>query len=77
MKTKNPVGILDLRHQPDHITPKNFQQFQDYGTDPDNARLFLLLIRRREMEILSDGNKVLEVKVILIFNIVYSLLFED
>ena len=22
MKTKSPIEILDLRHQPDHITPK-------------------------------------------------------
>ena len=21
MKTKNPIEIIDLRHQPDHITP--------------------------------------------------------
>ena len=22
METKYPIGIIDLRHQPDHITPK-------------------------------------------------------
>ena len=40
------------------------QLFQEYGTDLDNARLFIILIRRREIELLSDGNKFLEVKVI-------------
>ena len=40
------------------------QLFQEYGTDPNNARLFLLLIRRREIELISDGNKLVEVKVI-------------
>ena len=40
MKTKNPFKITDLRHQADHITAKKFQLFQEYGTDPDNARLF-------------------------------------
>ena len=55
---------MDLRHQPYQITPKTFQLFQKYDTDPDNARLFLFLIRRREIELISDGNKLIEVKVI-------------
>ena len=64
MKTKYPIEIMDLRHQPDHITPKKIQLIQEYGADPDNARLFLILIRRREIELLSDVNKLIEVKVI-------------
>ena len=64
MKTKHPFGIFDLRHQTDHITPKKIQIFHDYGTEPDNARLFLMLIRRGETELISDGNKLIEVKVI-------------
>ena len=64
METKYPIGIIDLRHQPDHITPRKIQLFQEYGADPDNARLFLNLIRRREIELISDGNKLIEVKVI-------------
>ena len=49
MKTKYPIEIKDLRHQPDHITPKKIQLFEEYGTDPDNGRLFLILIRCREI----------------------------
>ena len=64
MKTINPIEIIDLRHQPDHITPKKIQPFREYGTDPDNARLFVILIRRREIELISDGNKLIEVKII-------------
>ena len=64
MKTKYPIEIIDLRHQTDHITPKKIQLFQEYGDNPDNARLFLILIRRREIELISDGNKLIEVKVI-------------
>ena len=64
MKTKYPIEIIDLRHQSDHITPKKIQLFHEYGTDPDNARLFLILIRRREIELISDGNKLIEIKVI-------------
>ena len=64
MKTKYPIETIDLRHQPDQITPKNIQLFQEYGTDPDKARILVILIRRREIEIISDGNKLIEVEVI-------------
>ena len=36
-KTKYPIEIIDLRHLPDHITPKKIQLFQEYSTDADNA----------------------------------------
>ena len=29
MKTKYPTEIIDLRHQPDHITPKKIQEFKE------------------------------------------------
>ena len=64
MKTKYPIEILDLRHQSDHIEPKKIQLFLKYGTDPDNASMFVILIRRREIELISDGNKLIEVKFI-------------
>ena len=63
MKTKNSLEIIGLRHQPDHKIPKKIQLFQEYGTDPNNARLFLILIRRRGIEMISNGNKLREVKV--------------
>ena len=64
MKTKYPIEIIVLGHQSDHITPKKIQLFLEYGGDPENARYFLLLNRRREIELISDGNKLIEVKVI-------------
>ena len=64
METKYPIEIIDLRHQTDHITPKKNQLFHEYSANPDNARLFLILIRRREIELISDGNKLIEVKII-------------
>ena len=64
MKTKKFIEIFGLRQQPDHLTPKRIQLFQEYRTDPDNTRLFLILVRRGEIELLSDGNKLIEVKVI-------------
>ena len=66
MKTKYPIEIIDLGHQLDYIPPKKIQLFQGYGADGDNARLFLILILRREMELISDGNKLIEGKVVQI-----------
>ena len=64
MKTKYPIQIVDLRHQPDHISPKKIHLFQEYSVDPENAKFYLIVIRRREIELISDGNKLIEVKVI-------------
>ena len=64
MKTKYPIEIIDLRHQSDHITPKKIQQFLEYGADPENARFFLKRFRRKEIELISNGNELIEIKVI-------------
>ena len=64
MKYRYPIQITDLRHQFDHITPKKIQLFQEFSEDPDNERLFIILVRHRQIEMISDGNKIIEVKVI-------------
>ena len=63
MKTKYPTKITYLGHQADHITPKKTQLFLEYGADPENARFFLILMRRRERELISDGNELNEIKI--------------
>ena len=64
MKGKYSIQVIDLRFQADHITPKKIQLFQEYRAHPDNDRLYVILIRGREIEFISDGNKLVEVKVI-------------
>ena len=66
MKNKYPIQVIDLRHQVDLITPKKIQLFEDFNTDPANvkARLFVILIRHRQIEMISDGNKIIETEVI-------------
>ena len=64
MKYLYPIQITDLRHQVDHITPKKIQLVQEFSEDPANERLFIILIRHRQIEMISDGNKIIEVKVI-------------
>ena len=64
MKTKNPIEIIGSRHQSDLITTEKIQLILEYGADPENARFFLTLIRLRDIELISDGNKFFEVRVI-------------
>ena len=52
MKTKYPIEVLDLRHQFDHITSKKIQLFMENDADPENARFFFILIRRKEIELI-------------------------
>ena len=59
-----PIQIIDLRHQVDHLTPTRIQIFEEFSEDPANERLFLILIRHRQVEMISDGNKIIELKVI-------------
>ena len=64
MKTKYPIQIKDLRHQSDDLTRKKYQLFPEYSADPENAKFFLIIIRRREIELISEGYKLIEVKII-------------
>ena len=66
MRNKYPIQVIDLRFRVDHKTPKKIQLLEEFNTYPANvnARLFVILIRHRQIEMISDGNKIVEVKVI-------------
>ena len=64
MKNNYPIQVIDLRFQVDDITPKKNQLFEEYRNNTANARLFNILIGRRKYELFSDGNELIEVKVI-------------
>ena len=66
MKNKYPIQVIDLRHQTDHISPKKIQLFEEYKNDPvyANKRLNVILIRHKQIEMISDGNKFIDIKVI-------------
>ena len=57
MKYLYPIQITDVRYQVDHLKPKKIQIFQEFLEDPANERLFLILIRQRQVEMISDGKK--------------------
>ena len=59
MKNVNPVQVNDIRHQLDHLTPKKIQLFEEYRADPAYARIYVILIRHREMKMVSDRNKII------------------
>ena len=63
-KSFYPIQLTDLRVQVDHITPKKKQLFEVFSEDPDNERFFVTLIRYRQIEMISDGKKITEVKVL-------------
>ena len=66
MKNNYPIQVIDLRFQIDHISPKETQLLEEFNTDLlfVNARLFVILFRHKQIEIISDGNKLIEVKII-------------
>ena len=64
MKYLYPIQITDLRHQVDHLTPKKIQLFEEISEDPADERLFLILIRHRQVEMISDGIKIIDVNFV-------------
>ena len=65
MEDRYPIQVIDLRHQIDHISPKKLQLFQVYKNDPvyANKRLYVILIRHKQIEMISDGNKFIKSKL--------------
>ena len=61
MKNKYLIQVIDLRFQVDHNNPRTFQLHQEYRSATNNARLFMILIRHSEINVISDGIKITEV----------------
>ena len=72
MKNENPIQLIVLRFQVNLITPKKIQLFEEFNTNPlnVNARLFVISVGHGQIETISYGIKIVEVKVLKIFNIV-------
>ena len=54
MKNKYPIQLIHLRFQVDHINPEKIGLFEEHGGATKNARLFMQLIRHREIKMISD-----------------------
>ena len=64
MKNEDPIQVIELRFQFDHANSKKNQLFQEYRGLTNNARLFMIMIRHREIERISNGKKITEVNII-------------
>ena len=64
LKNFYPIQVIDLRFQVDHISPKKIQLFEECRVAPANARLFVTLIKHRQIKMISDGHKITQVKVL-------------
>ena len=59
MRNRYPIQVIDLRYPVDHINPKKFNCINTI-----DARLFMIVIRQKEIKVISDGNKFTEVTII-------------
>ena len=57
MKTLYPIQVIDLRFQNDYIQPKKIRLFEEYENAPENTNLYVILMKHREIIMVSDGNK--------------------
>ena len=64
MKTYYPIQMIDLRFQVDHISPKKTRLVEEYDPNPTNTILYIILIKHREIKMISDGNKIISVEVV-------------
>ena len=64
MKTFYPIQLIDLRFQIDYITPKKIKLFEEYENAPENTKLCVILIKHREIKMVSDGNKITGIELI-------------
>ena len=64
MKTFYPIQVIDLRFQIDYVTPKKIRLFEEYENAPENTNLYVILIKHREINMVSDGNKITGIELI-------------
>ena len=64
MKIIFPIQIIDLRFQVDHISPKKIQLIEEFDKNPTNTILYIILIKHREIKMISDGIKIISVEVV-------------
>ena len=58
LKTFYPIQVIDLRLQIDYITPEKIRLFQEYGIAPENTNLYVILMKYKEIRMVSDGKKI-------------------
>ena len=57
MKTYYPIQLFDLRFQIHYVKPNKARLFAEYESAPEHTNLYVLLMKHKEIEKVSDGNK--------------------
>ena len=58
-----PIQIIDLRFQIYLISPKK-RLFEEYDNNSVNTILYIILIKHREIKMISDSNRIISVEVV-------------
>ena len=61
LKDLYPIHIHDLRLQDDYISPKTIKLVNKYRDDPENSRLFYILIRQRVLTMVTNEGRNIDV----------------
>ena len=64
IKDYYPIQRKELRFQVDHISPKKIRLFEEYEPNPTETVLYIILIKHREIKMISDGYKFISVEVV-------------
>ena len=64
MKTCYPIQKIDLRFQVDHKSPEKIRLFEEYDNNPTNTIFYIILIKHREIKMISGGKKFISVEVV-------------
>ena len=64
MKTYYAIQLKDLRFQIHHISPKKLRIFEEYDENPVNTNFYMILMKHREIKMISDRVKITSVEVI-------------
>ena len=63
MKSFYSHQVIDLSFQIDYITPKKTKLFEKNENTPENIILYVILIKHKEIKMVSDGNKITAIEV--------------
>ena len=57
MKTFYLIQVIDSRFQTDYVTPKKNRFFEVYETAPEHTNLNDVLLKQKEVKMVSDGKR--------------------
>ena len=63
MKNFYHIQVIDLRYQVDNITHQKMQLFEEFRGATNEASLFVIIFRHREIEMFSDGKNSPQLKL--------------